>query len=39
MTEVSEIRYFAGLQLQLQFVSDEGDEFRIRGFSLGIAED
>ena len=33
-----EIRHFAGLQLKLQFVSDKGDEFGIRGFSLGIAD-
>ena len=26
------------LHLQLQAVCDEGDEFRIRGFSLGIAD-
>ena len=32
-----EICHFAGLQLKLQFVSDKGDEFRIRGLSLGIA--
>ena len=34
----SEIRNFAGLQLKLQFVSDKGDEFRIRGFALGVAD-
>ena len=33
-----EICHFAGLQLKLQFVSDKGDEFGIRGFSLGIAD-
>ena len=33
-----EICHFAGLQLKLQFVSDKGDKFRIRGFSLGIAD-
>ena len=33
----SEIGYFAGLQLKLQFICDEGDELRIRGFSLGVA--
>ena len=34
----SEIRYLRRLQLKLQFVSDKGDELRIRGFSLGIAD-
>ena len=34
----SEIGNLAGLQLKLQFVCDQGDEFRIRGFSLGIAD-
>jgi hypothetical protein len=29
-----EISHFAGLQLKLQFVSDKGDKFRIRRFSL-----
>ena len=33
-----EVRYFRRFQLKLQFVSDQGDEFRIRGFSLGIAD-
>ena len=33
---VLEIRNLAGLELQGQFVSDKGDEFRIRGFALGI---
>ena len=33
-----EIRNFRRLQLQGQFVSDKGDEFGIRGFSLGIAD-
>ena len=33
----SEIRNLAGLQLQGKLVSDQGDEFGIRGFSLGIA--
>ena len=32
----SEIRNLGRLQLKLQFVSDQGNEFRIRGFSLGI---
>ena len=32
-----EIRHFATLQLQLELVCDQGDEFRICGFSLGIA--
>ena len=32
----SEIRNFAGLELEGQFVSDKGDEFGIRGFSLGV---
>ena len=34
----SEICHFRRLQLKLQFVSDQGDEFRIGGFSLGIAD-
>ena len=34
----SEIGNLAGLQLKLQFVSDKGDKFRIRGFSLGVAD-
>ena len=33
-----EICNFRRLQLKLQFVSDKGDKFRIRGFSLGIAD-
>ena len=33
----SEIGHLAAFQLKLQFVSDKGDKFRIRGFSLGIA--
>ena len=33
-----EIRHLAGFQLKLQFVCDKGDEFGIRGFSLGIAD-
>ena len=33
---VSEIGNLAGLELEGQFVCDKGDEFRIRGFSLGI---
>ena len=32
----SEIGNLAGLELQGQFVSDKGDEFRIRGFSLSV---
>ena len=35
---VSEVGNLAGLELQGQFVSDKGDEFRICGFSLGIAD-
>ena len=35
---ISEICHRRGLQLKLQFISDKGDEFRIRGFSLGIAD-
>ena len=27
-----------GLQLQLELVCNQGDEFRVRGFSLGIAD-
>ena len=34
----SEIGNLGRLQLKLQFVSDKGDEFRIGGFSLGIAD-
>ena len=34
----SEIGNLGRLQLKLQFVSDKGDKFRIRGFSLGIAD-
>ena len=34
----SEIGNLRRLQLKLQFVSDQGDKFRIRGFSLGIAD-
>ena len=34
----SEIGNFRRLQLKLQFVSDQGNEFGIRGFSLGIAD-
>ena len=34
----SEIGYLAGLELEWQFISDKGNEFRIRGFSLGIAD-
>ena len=34
----SEIGNLAGLQLKLQFVCDQGNEFGIRGFSLGIAD-
>ena len=34
----SEIGNLAGFQLKLQFVSDKGDKFGIRRFSLGIAD-
>ena len=34
----SEIGNLAGLELQGQFVSDKRNKFRIRGFSLGIAD-
>ncbi len=34
----SEIGNLVRLQLQLQFVSDTSDEFRIGGFSLGVAD-
>ena len=34
----SEIRNLRRLQLKLQFVSDKGNKFGIRGFSLGIAD-
>ena len=33
----SEIGNLAGLQLKLQFVSDQSDELRIGGFSFGVA--
>jgi len=33
---VSEIGNLSGLELKLQLISDQGDELRIRGFSLGI---
>ena len=33
-----EIRHFGRLQLKLQFVSDQGDKLRVRGFSLGITD-
>ena len=33
-----EIGNLAGLELKLQFISDKGDEFRIRGLALGIAD-
>ena len=36
--ENSEIGNLAGLQLKLQFVSDQRDKLGIRGFSLGIAD-
>jgi len=38
MTGRSEVCDFRRLQLKLQFVSDKGDELRIGGFSLGIAD-
>ena len=38
MTIFLEICHFRRLQLKLQFVSDQGDELRIGGFSLGIAD-
>ena len=34
----SEIGNLAGLQLQLQFISNQGDELRICGFSFGVAD-
>ena len=34
----SEMSNLRRLQLQLQLISDQGDKFRIRGFSLGIAD-
>ena len=34
----SEIGNLRRLQLKLQFVSDQGDKFGIRGFSFGIAD-
>ena len=34
----SEIGNLRRLKLKLQFVSDKGDEFGIRGFSFGIAD-
>ena len=33
-----EIRNFRGLQLKLELVCNQGDEFGIRGFPLGIAD-
>ena len=33
---ISEIGNLAGFQLKLQFISDQGDELRIGGFSFGI---
>ena len=35
---ISKARHFRRLQLKLQLVRDKGDEFGIRGFSLGIAD-
>ena len=35
---VLEISHFRTLQLQLQLISDQRDEFGIRGFSLGVAD-
>ena len=35
---VSEIGNLAGLELQGKLICDKGDEFGIRGFSLGIAD-
>ena len=37
-TVASEIGNLGRLQLKLQFISDQGDELGIRGFSLGIAD-
>ena len=34
----SEIGNLGRLQLKLQFISDKCNEFRIRGFSLGVAD-
>ena len=34
----SEIGYLATLQLQLQFISNQRNEFGVRGFSLGITD-
>ena len=38
MRRFSEIGNLAGLQLKLQFVSDQRNKLRVRGFSLGIAD-
>ena len=35
---ILKIANLGGLKLQLELVSDKGDEFRIRGFSFGIAD-
>ena len=35
---VLEICHFRRLQLKLQFVSNKRNKFRVRGFSLGIAD-
>ena len=34
----SEIPHLGALQLQLQLVRNEGDEFRIGGLSFGVAD-
>ena len=34
----SELGHVLSLELKLELVSDKGDEFRIRGFSLGVAD-
>ena len=38
LSDFLEICHFAGLQLKLQFVRNQGNKFGIRGFSLGIAD-
>ena len=38
MRRFSEIGHFAGLQLQLEFIGNQGDEFRIGRFAFRIAD-
>ena len=34
----SELRRFRALVLKLELICDQRDDFRVRGFSLGIAD-